>query len=291
MLFLEQLLSQFDPKQPLRVVISDMEMAKELMVHYPHLERIMVDDDIEKYSYFGYPDMPVLDLAILDGLPTRVAERIWGRIRVGGAVIILGDDRPLRFLQGGPQIYWKQHWVIVSGIHRGATMFMARTLQQAGVKVGHQSNAQDGIVGGAMAATIHPIKTRAIHQIRDPYMVIESLVPLMGRISSDYPSNVFEQQCNESLLHIAMRYWLWIDDMARLQELWTYRVEIIHIHWEEICERLGIPKCHLPNIPITTNARSYKAPSLTWHMMLDEDRPLALQIKDRARQYGYGDRK
>ncbi len=256
-------------------------------LNLPHVSYIR-HNDTPKYLYTGDETLPNLDFCILDGIKPQVATRIWSQLKIGGIAISSGKHRSLKFapkLSGDHWLVKKTRWIMVSGCHRGGTMFTHRVLYKAGIKMQHQDYGKDGIVSGSLAACEHLDGSRVIHQIRDPLKSIESLQGVITRIVAEFKSCPL-RGISDPPLRLAMKYYHWIHTLAKMRNLWTYRVEDMEERWPDICERLEIDR-PMPKVSTKTNARTYHVNGINWSDLYRADEKLAHHLNLLAEGWGY----
>lgn len=205
--------------------------------------------------------------------------------------------------------------IMITGIGRSGTAYIAKLLRSVGLDVGHESFGRDGVVSWYWAAYLRkqkgldrlycrpplngmpllsgtttlsgglPSFETVLHQVRDPIRSIPSFLtayePAWKWVYANTeisPSDPPVKRCCEVWLH-------W-NRMAEGISSWTYRVESLESVWSEFSRRVGIqaPYDSVKRISHSTNSRPH--PDISW----DEIRkltPLWKEIEELAVRYGY----
>lgn len=176
--------------------------------------------------------------------------------------------------------------ITIIGCPRSGTMFISKLFQEHGIDVGHEKMGKDGIAWWYLAVHRN-LKGRIVHQVRHPLAVIGSMTTLLPA-SWDYIGVHVGFSRNESLIQMAMRTWLYWNDMAHHIAHYHYLVEdALHGQFDKLCDLAGWDaKLKSPVLtPTTINSRPH--PELSWSD-LDREKPsLAIAIRSMAQTYGY----
>jgi len=248
---------------------------------YPNI----VDDIYHFYDFavIGYNDYLGFKKGDLEKL------EIWQRINIGGLVITdLGGVNTKVDLTEYNGLRWakKDNWIICSGCSRSGSMYMSRTMNAIGFKVGHQRYRKDGISSGVMAPCIFPEGTVVLHQIRHPVDNIRSLAPIYMPNIAKYAGRFIPIADSDSPLLIAMKYWYYWNKMAEERGYFIFALEDMADAWDDICNLLGIWQ-PFPALQTNIHINKRPRPETTWSDIFSEDEQLAVMICDMAKRYRY----
>ena len=177
---------------------------------------------------------------------------------------------------------------IITGCPRSATKYTVMVLRKLGYDVGHEEWGMDGMVNWRFDACRDPFHGVLLHQVREPLATIGSLATIRDH-SWRYICEQTPVKMDWDIARRCAETWLYWNQMAEAKASWTYRIEDLPKVWPEWCERLGIEGEYeqVAGIPKHTHHRKHKCVTWAW---LEEATPLAGEIREMARRYGYDTR-
>lgn len=176
---------------------------------------------------------------------------------------------------------------IITGCPRSGTLYTAKVLQTLGYDVKHERKSEVGTVDWTypVKAEKYPHPEVVLHQVREPLATIASMQTLQ-RDSWNCISKNSRVVSGWPLLRRCAKVWLYWNLKTESLASWSYRIEDLPNVWAEWCERLGVQGEYgqVAHLPHTIHAREHGP--VTW-ADVEKATPLAGEIKDLARRYGY----
>jgi|688.fasta_scaffold25401_9 hypothetical protein len=193
-----------------------------------------------------------------------------------------------------------QKLLLITGCSRSGTTYVAEILSLAGLDIGHERLAGDGIASWTMAVDSDESPwgpaSRGIHfvhiwqQVRHPLRAISSIMNTEEQSSWEFICKYIpEIKKDDSLVVKSAKYWYYWNLMAEEKAEWRYRVEDIDLVFNEMGQRLDriLNREALDIVPKTINTR-WPFHVLTW-FELKKALPKSLfsKIQKMAQRYGY----
>ena len=124
------------------------------------------------------------------------------------------------------------------------------------------------------------------HQVRHPLRVIASLDTIMKPSWKFIAQNI---KLPEGSLRRRMKFWVTWNKLCEKQATFRYRIEDINNELPKICKLLGIKQQEAPPIDKKVNTRKHVAKYAvpTWESLRKANAPLAAQIAEMSKRYGY----
>jgi len=218
-------------------------------------------------------------------LGKTINREIYPKLKLGGLAI------NINLATSQVKVIGKERSLIITGCTRGATTYISHILRHSGIGVRHDQYGHEGIVGGWAVPAIYPPESIVIHQTRNPIGVIRSLLITSRKLAKIYwyAKDVFKWNWEGNILRFAMQYWYDWNVMGEERAAYTYPVERLEAHWDNIKHLLSIPEATaLPDYSKESNTfKGVVYPELSWDDLFSEDHALAQKIADLAIHLGY----
>lgn len=189
--------------------------------------------------------------------------------------------------------------IMIIGCGRSGTTFTSSLFEKNGYHLGHEMIAKNGISSWYLVSNMDKVPRGpsfnelksfdipAVHQVRSPLKAISSMLttgwPSYKFISNEVPID-FDK---DSKILKSMKYWYYWNQMAEKKASFTYQVESIDKHLDDILELGKFSKENFEVASVSTKVNSRKHDILTWEDLLKEDQDLSNKIKELARKYKY----
>jgi len=186
--------------------------------------------------------------------------------------------------------------ILIIGCGRSGTKYTKMLFTLAGLKVGHEKDAENGTVDWHKTCEKDPAYGVTLHQVRDPLKVISSCHTIMGRSWDFICKNEPKIIRGEPLLLRCMKYWFYWNQRAQVNARWSYRVESLPKVFPKILKEMGakVPgkkaAQKISSLPKTVHSRSKSdvyGPVLTYNGLIEAHPVMGGVIKELALAYGY----
>lgn len=181
----------------------------------------------------------------------------------------------------------------IIGCCRSGTKYTTRVLNEVGIRVGHEVEGMDGVVGWLwldgkrrLSASGECRFALIFHQVREPLATIGST--LSSRVPGTWPyiETVIGPLPSDDKVLRGAQYWLTWNRACEAIADWTYCVEDLqegNPTWEKMKGLLGVSQdTPLPRISTSTHHRRHKV--ITWEMLGSD---VEQEVRCLAKHYGY----
>lgn len=193
--------------------------------------------------------------------------------------------------------------LLITGCGRSGTHFTSALLKQMGLDTPHEAIGRDGaaswkhIVSGTFVyvgknrqAEIDASGfTRILHQVRHPLKVIASM-QTFSNSTWLYMAEFIELDTKAPPIYKAMQAWVGWNDLVESKASWRFRIEDLHSCFTTFCEKAGLPKQEIPQVPhAAKDSRTERFDAVYWEDLLAINANLAERVRQMALRYGYDD--
>ena len=175
--------------------------------------------------------------------------------------------------------------ILITGIGRSGTKYTALTLKKAGIKVGHEQLFTDGTVCWKHAPFASEFDY-VFHQVRNPIDCISSMQTISPE-SMRYMAKFVQIDMSKPWIHQCMEAWFNWNILCEKHAKYTYRVEEIEKHWDNIFTKFRKGFMTMPFLPKDTHTRKSKYTKLNLNDFKRVDEELTYKILGLAKKYGY----
>lgn len=183
--------------------------------------------------------------------------------------------------------------LLITGSPRSGTRYVSSLLRQSGIRAFHERVGSDGSVSSLFAVddfwypgNKNPMRrssfdwTHVFHQVRHPLDTIASLAamerPEFWHWTQVHTGLGYEE--DDAVVHAA-KFWVkWNELAEKLNPEWTYQIE--SDFWDEMCDRIGIGRCEIPEVAENGASRHGK---ISW----DDLGSARGSVEVLAERYGY----
>lgn len=200
-------------------------------------------------------------------------------------------------------IHRKHSKIAIIGCGRSGTKYVSKLFNSIGIKIGHERLEKNGIaswtlvpytnveVWGPSFYKIRAMGFPIVHQVRNPLKVISSVTTVFSdKKTWDFISEHIPIDNSETIIHKAMKYWYYWNLMAEKKAKYTYKVEDIEAHFNDLL-RIGKFEVNtdISSIftTVSTKVNSRKHNEISWNDLQKEDYELSQKIYELSSHYGY----